>query len=413
MGRLTLLDLVAESAPSDAHLIKVEAALDICRHLVQREFGGSYQLRMQGSYEQGLLLTKSDLDCVIIPPGDRMLSKQQQRDYLGDIVDTIQENPAKGLRIAQRIFHARVPIIRLQWKKLMLDISVGDNSRGTADTAIRRLIGSDTSGLAVVLCRLIKIWTKAHPFVCNTMNGGLSAFAFVLLTISFLQKHHLISSYNELEEDGSRCVEPPRSQAECEKMKLDPLIVLRKLSELFKFLVDVPIDVCQTVSVMSGRRRRVRSTGSILHVEVPFQNDEQNAARCLTKPRWIAIRKKLLQTHQALNAAVKKPKQDPGPTIRQVFNYRHQAPESSSEEEVSEEECEDSEEESEEDSEVEWGSEREIVVDTDGESVASSSEPEEEQVHHAARGIMALRAQLTGVKRAAPPPNSGRKARKR
>ncbi|CAE8657456.1 unnamed protein product, partial [Polarella glacialis] len=92
------------------------------------------------------------------------------------------------IRIALRIFTAKVPVLRLHCggggssggpsSKTVVDVTVGSSLlRGACDRCVYSVLQCDESGSAAALCRLVKLWAKRRKLT-ETLRGGLSSFSF-------------------------------------------------------------------------------------------------------------------------------------------------------------------------------------------------------------------------------------------
>jgi len=194
-----------------------DTCLGQVRLLAQQILGEDAAVVVQGSFAQGLALMGSDLDVAVIagsavraaakrsseprsarapskPPA--AVGKHQAVPYLKRLAAALTEAGSPEVRVAHRIFTARVPVLRLHCRslegsggeKVVVDVSVGGSlERGACDRAVCAVLRRDTSGFAAALCRLVKFWAKKRQLT-NTLRGGLSSFGFVLLVVFFLQR---------------------------------------------------------------------------------------------------------------------------------------------------------------------------------------------------------------------------------
>eukprot|EP00398_MALV-I-01_sp_L67-1_P000927 gene927-283_t len=299
-----LVELVAAEAPNDDRRKQVEDAKDLLQQVLTKCFGSGYTLGLQGSYRAGTSLQCSDVDCVILAPGSKDWNKMERTKTLQEMCTHIGKNHRKdGLTISQTAYMAVVPVVKLHYKPkngrkedvLELDVSVGDGSRGMCDASIRNLLASDeNNGLAVCLCRMVKAWAKKHPAVCDTREGGLSTFGWVLLAISYLQKRQFLCSIEDLDDE---CMdsEPAVSTTALLALggELDGEKMLECLVDVFEFFLEkIPSEEESTISVLKGRKEPGRIVFKtkipFLCVEVPHPEhvEQENAARCLTVETW-------------------------------------------------------------------------------------------------------------------------------
>jgi DNA polymerase sigma len=82
------------------------------------------------------------------------------------------------------ILHARVPILKLQYKGQDVDLSV-NNIRPLKNSRLLRAYASLDDEVAVLIVA-VKHWAKERN-LCGAANGHLSSYAFALMVIYFLQ----------------------------------------------------------------------------------------------------------------------------------------------------------------------------------------------------------------------------------
>jgi hypothetical protein len=97
---------------------------------------------------------------------------------LGDVLD------GSDFLVKGTILHARVPILKLQYKGQEVDLSV-NNTRPLKNTRLLRSYASLDEEVAVLVVA-VKHWAKERS-LCGAANGHLSSYAFSLMVIYFLQ----------------------------------------------------------------------------------------------------------------------------------------------------------------------------------------------------------------------------------
>lgn len=294
-------------------------AVDTCLghvHLLVSQILGECSIVVQGSYAQGLALCSSDVDLAIVT-GNSRCARGQRRECddddavdrrlmmatLRSLADALDELHSEEIRVALRVFSARMPVLRLRFVTgsedvLGVDVSVaGSAARGACDRYVHRLLGRDASGSAAAFCRLIKHWAKRKQLT-NTLRGGLSSFCFVLLAVFFLQTlppgradliKHRLPTHRDL---SVRSLRTTRSG--CPAQLVAPVAVetLPVLLEAFFQWASQELPQCSSValSVVTGQAGlRLRSKGSFrapLQLDVPFGVATDNAARCLRRDVW-------------------------------------------------------------------------------------------------------------------------------
>jgi len=342
-----LEQLLFSVMPDEERLAAVEVCLEHMRIIAQHLLGESAAIVVQGSYAQGLSLRGSDLDVVVItgagleegaPPSARAPLKASHRKpgrttsavvgppdtmdrrralaLLHSLADALTCAKSPEIRIALRIFRARVPVLRLHFRglstdsgcptgrqpRIVVDVSAGGSlRRGECDRCVHAILERDASGIAAAFCRMVKLWAKRRRLT-NTLGGGLSSFAFVLLGIFFLQ--HLPSCGGGFPESvrlpslDAVCntkdaaaidhARPPQHSAPSRRIELQ---LAQLLASFFHWAKDkLPKYGDCSLSVATGRAElRCHSPGGLsrrpLVLEVPGSPTE-NAARCLRMDIW-------------------------------------------------------------------------------------------------------------------------------
>ncbi|CAD7938564.1 unnamed protein product [Amoebophrya sp. A120] len=156
---------------------KIEDAMEQLQTLVVGHLGLDFYLKPQGSYAQNLLLPDSDLDLVLCHTDEKVASRtksvkwlqqlaaffrnarkkqakkrqsSEKKGHRSDIIfngedDSTSSGSATtttcGFRLCECIFSARIPILKLNYlEDLEIDISAGDDRRGTVDETIDRTL---------------------------------------------------------------------------------------------------------------------------------------------------------------------------------------------------------------------------------------------------------------------------------
>eukprot|EP00931_Biecheleriopsis_adriatica_P080186 TRINITY_DN53538_c0_g1_i1.p1 TRINITY_DN53538_c0_g1~~TRINITY_DN53538_c0_g1_i1.p1 ORF type:complete len:539 (-),score=123.92 TRINITY_DN53538_c0_g1_i1:38-1654(-) len=337
-----LRELLLSVVPDAGQLELVQDCLGHVQVLTRQLLGEDAAVVVQGSYAQGLALRGSDLDVAVIlgggvakgsraPKASRRRSTAAQEVPAPDAVDrqkavaclrrlatALAEANLPEIRIALRIFTAKVPVLRLhcggggagEVARTVVDVSVGSSLlRGACDRGVYDVLQCDTLGIAAALCRLVKLWAKRRRLT-DTLRGGLSSFSLVLLAIYFLQQRSRggAAGVPSSKRDGAICAAlPPQHQVTGEQPKAAdpesgcpaPLGLPLKASEeelarlLLAFFTwaceDLPKLEGSALSIASAQADpRLRSGGvsrKPVFIEVPFAPRE-NAARCLRPDVW-------------------------------------------------------------------------------------------------------------------------------
>ena len=323
-----LRDLLTSSLPDPTQLEAVQTCLEHVQILARQLLGETAAVVVQGSYAQGLALRGSDLDIAVIvrdeeggssrsskskgskrSRGQQMepdvVQRQQAVQCLQRLAHALSDAKLDEIRIALRIFSAKVPVLRLHCgakgeRNVVVDVSVGGSLlRGACDRAVYAVLEQDpSSGTAAALCRLVKLWAKRRKLT-NTLKGGLSSFAFVLLTIFFLQRRSVkaakgqCSLPSQLSVTGQQA--KPANPENCcpEPLGLQVLVseeeLIEMLVEFFKWATEeLPKFQNRTISIGSATAQPRTGRYHPLFLEVPF-SPEENAARCLRIDVWEGV----------------------------------------------------------------------------------------------------------------------------
>lgn len=294
-----LRDLLLAALPDEVQLQAVQTCLEHVQLLARQLLGDDSAVVVQGSYAQGLALRGSDLDIAVIRSKKLCqkevdtVDRKEALQCLQRLAQALSDAKLEEIRIALRIFSAKVPVLRLHCgakgeRNVVVDVSVGGSLlRGACDRAVYAVLQRDR--MAPALCRLVKLWAKRRKLT-NTLKGGLSSFGFVLLTVFFLQQ------------EGRRCSLPSQSSvtgwrakpANPEKCCPQPLglqvpseeDLVQLLIEFFTWTAEeLPKLQNWTISIALASAQPRVGRYKPLVLEVPFA-PEENAARCLRLDVW-------------------------------------------------------------------------------------------------------------------------------
>ncbi len=183
--------------PSPSWIQACYDIVEIISEILRQTVGIKWRVIPQGSFVQKLQLLGSDLDLVLLDGTDswRNLNRKRTADELEKVVRRLTrvqwEDTHSPLRISvvQKIYSARVPLVKLRvtvrktGEQVMVDMCFGDPSRGLCDEFVSRAIQkSDSSTWCQNFLLSLKIWATKRG-ICETMNGGISCFAVVLLAL--------------------------------------------------------------------------------------------------------------------------------------------------------------------------------------------------------------------------------------
>eukprot|EP00928_Gymnodinium_smaydae_P015003 TRINITY_DN15500_c0_g1_i2.p1 TRINITY_DN15500_c0_g1~~TRINITY_DN15500_c0_g1_i2.p1 ORF type:complete len:562 (+),score=89.79 TRINITY_DN15500_c0_g1_i2:53-1738(+) len=173
---LRLLSNIACTSTTSSRALSCIAELD----RVLGKIDPSWQVRVFGSFGNGMCLNSSDLD--ITCNSDAMTSKpcletlQQLRNLL-----QIHER----FDMVELISSARVPLLKLKFDGV-LDVDVScNNMEPLRNTQLLRAY-SDLSPAVCEVMMLMKTWAKA-AYVVGAREGNLSSYSLTLMVIYFMQ----------------------------------------------------------------------------------------------------------------------------------------------------------------------------------------------------------------------------------
>jgi len=155
------------------------------------QLGPEWCLSVFGSISNGFGTNESDIDATCVcagadfKPADKEWAKQEASECLKKLIPLLQQHPE--LSVAEVVFHARVPILKLRHENgLEIDLSCQNTSALENTRLIQAYANLDKRvrdlGVAV------KLWAKAAG-VCGPPRGHLSSYAFTLMAIYFMQVH--------------------------------------------------------------------------------------------------------------------------------------------------------------------------------------------------------------------------------
>ncbi|KAG9302303.1 hypothetical protein G9A89_008794 [Geosiphon pyriformis] len=158
-------------------------------HFLKANFDQECETMAFGSFDTELYLPTSDLDIVVFckseNPRKLVLNLAKMIKYYGNLVASHQDVIA--------IPHAKVPIVKLteRYTGFNIDISFNQGSglRSALQTKeyLERYPG--TKELVIAIKYFLKLYGLNDP-----ANGGMGSYTVLLLVVSFLQRHPMLSS---------------------------------------------------------------------------------------------------------------------------------------------------------------------------------------------------------------------------
>ncbi|CAJ1335462.1 unnamed protein product [Effrenium voratum] len=148
-----------------------------------------------GSFAQGTALKTSDLDVHLSFQQFAVRRKERQVQYLR----AIESSLSGAFQVCSLIDTARVPVLRLSYKELPVDLTMGDaEDCGSVDDAISSILAAGPRARQLVC--LVKAFAKANGLV-DAYNGYLNSVSWVFLCISFLQAEGCLPAFQETPTD--------------------------------------------------------------------------------------------------------------------------------------------------------------------------------------------------------------------
>lgn len=137
------------------------------------------EVKMFGSFSNGFRTGTSDLDVVFI-------GKVGVEKIIRMLGDFALELPHCGLQNVTRIFQANVPLVKVTDVRSGMEVDFCiNNELGVRNSLLLRTY-CQYDERVLQLGRLVKDWAKKHSLV-GTADGCLNSYAYMLLTIHFLQ----------------------------------------------------------------------------------------------------------------------------------------------------------------------------------------------------------------------------------
>mmetsp|Transcript_120245 Transcript_120245/g.190412 ORF Transcript_120245/g.190412 Transcript_120245/m.190412 type:complete len:1081 (-) Transcript_120245:203-3445(-) len=172
-------------SPEDAEQIKT--VLKEIETVIREglEHSEKWKVAAFGSVVAGFGTKNCDLDAVVYEE-----EKIQNGSVKGEMeVKTILMRLAKllgdcGFVVKEQIMCARVPVLKLQYQDLEVDLSF-NNTNPLRNTRLLRAYAA-LHPLVAELVVAIKLWAK-HKKICGAVDGHLSSYAFAMMVIFYLQ----------------------------------------------------------------------------------------------------------------------------------------------------------------------------------------------------------------------------------
>ncbi|EER06297.1 hypothetical protein Pmar_PMAR006062 [Perkinsus marinus ATCC 50983] len=259
--------------------------LDVCSAALRDQ---GLSVKSQGSFAQGLAVEGSDLDAVIYRKGfEAPKGKAVVNALTGasrrvmSYVNNGKGGPYMHLRTIERVPWARIPLVKLQftwgWPSgrgkpwtVEVDLSYGDETRGSYDTRIGTLVSSQPQ-LRTFL-QTIKGWALSQEEgILNSQRQALSTFALILLGLCYYNRN--LRREQPVEVDGFFH------------------FITREIGNLDASVCHIWVEEGQLKHVVDEEddEDRSRLTRSPLKILVPGEGPESNAARSLSRKMWMQV----------------------------------------------------------------------------------------------------------------------------
>jgi len=163
----------------------VRCVKDLVRKLNRRMRMMQHQVKRFGSQEMTLATKKSDVDIVLVPLYNKHVEPKRMLRQFATIVDELGQEEGKDMEVVDEIYHARVPIVVLDFEGLKCDISIRRDR--TAEQAIRYVKKTlKLHPLIRPFLLLIKEFAKRTD-ICDAFEGTMNSYCWVNIGIWFLR----------------------------------------------------------------------------------------------------------------------------------------------------------------------------------------------------------------------------------
>ncbi|KAK0216967.1 hypothetical protein IW262DRAFT_160448 [Armillaria fumosa] len=181
-----------------------KATVNRVQNIIQQEFGNIYIVEQFGSTHYGISSANSDLDLVLIDPKrPHGVSPKQGKPHGGiyhikKIGSLLRKKSYQGVSV---IDSASVPIVKFRDPITGMDCDLNINDRLGLHNSDMVKRYCDLSPLLRPMVRVIKKWAKPLKLNSPSIRSGgrvtFSSYALTLITIAFLQTHHLLPNLQQ------------------------------------------------------------------------------------------------------------------------------------------------------------------------------------------------------------------------
>lgn len=267
--------VLSAELPREAHVAQVNSCLAEMEGIVDSHFlTKNWRVAAFGSAVTGYGTQDSDLDVVVYEFGNDE-RPQQSKSILQKMASILGNSQQFVVNKRNLILQARVPILKLLYNgTLEVDLSV-NNTQPLLNTRLLKAYASLEKRVAQ-LGVVVKLWAKINS-ICGAKEGHLSSYAFILMSIYFLQVSDAKlpclqqggALDNVFEDDDTAAIRASEEKAGGWTLDEDlPLSTL--VCKFFAFYAREFRWGFEVVSVRLGRRPFVSCRDARLHIEDPF-----------------------------------------------------------------------------------------------------------------------------------------------
>ncbi|KAF4665004.1 hypothetical protein FOL46_003927 [Perkinsus olseni] len=257
--------------------------LDVASEALESE---GLSVKAQGSFAQGLALEGSDLDAVIYQEGSlaprgkplvKALTNASHR--VMNHINSGKAGPYMHIKTIERIPWARIPLVKLKFtwgwpsrrgqpRTVEVDLSYGDETRGSYDKRIGDLVASRPD-LRNFL-QSLKGWAVSQEDnILDSQHQALSTFALILLGLCYYNKSLRVARSVTLAGFFD--------------------FIYRDIGELHTSICHVWVEEGQYKHVVDEEDTSGHLTRSPFKILVPGEGPESNAARSLSRKMWTEV----------------------------------------------------------------------------------------------------------------------------
>jgi DNA polymerase sigma len=176
-----------EVALSEQDKSEIRSAMEELQSTVS-QLGQKWRSSLFGSVANGFGVRCSDLDVTCSEEGhvaSQAADEGRAAKVLGERLGPLfKDHP--NFEVISKVLHAKVPILRLRFQNLDIDLSC-ENLKAVTNTRLLKAYASIDRRVREVGIA-VKLWAQANR-VCGAATGNLSSYSFTIMTIYFMQNH--------------------------------------------------------------------------------------------------------------------------------------------------------------------------------------------------------------------------------